>query len=149
MLLQRIFVFFSYPQQFFDPGYLSIDGTVFSQNGKIWMFYKDERDGADTVYYASGNHILHLSEIVDTSFLSLTKKIEGPSFISSLDETKNFLYVDHYPEHRFEIAEVDLNQSNFSWLPNDDFSMPEEEVRHCSIIKVTEKELQKVLNAYQ
>lgn len=143
------FVEFSYPQSFFDPGYLCIDGTVSLNNGKQYLFYKDERDGATTVYYASGNHILNLTDIQDKRFISLTKKIEGPFVISSLDESKTYLFVDNYPNHRFEIAEVDFEAHQFRWLNDFEFSLPEDEVRHCSIIKVTEKELQRVLNAYK
>ena len=46
----RDFEHYSYPGNFFKPGYTVIDGTVLQAQGKYWLFYKDERKAAQTIY---------------------------------------------------------------------------------------------------
>ena len=140
---------YSYPKRYFYPGYISIDGTIVEKDGFLWLFYKDERDGAITVFYAKGTDAKSFDEVYDSKFISLVKAIEGPFAFETIDEEKVYLYVDNYPNHEFYVSEVDLNDGLFTWLDKDQYTLPEKSVRHCSIIKVTEKEMNQILNYYK
>ena len=43
---------FTYPKSLFNPGYKVIDGTILRMHGQYWMLYKDEREAAQTIFYA-------------------------------------------------------------------------------------------------
>ncbi|MCH4223167.1 MAG: family 43 glycosylhydrolase, partial [Solobacterium sp.] len=143
---------FSYPKVLFGPGYTVIDATITANNGKYWMFYKDERTGASTIYYASSDHLTDgFSTAYDENFISLHKFIEGPFLLKSFDSDSYYLYVDNYPYNQFLVASfTTLGKTNdITWLNSSDYTLPEEDVRHGSAIAVTQAELNQIIAAAQ
>lgn len=145
---------FSYPGNFFKPGYSVIDGTVIQSQGKYWLFYKDERKAAQTIYFASSTSLKNLfGKAYDEYFLFHRRFMEGPFVQKVNGENKFYLYEDYYPYGTFYVGQFSTLQENMKselvWLNEDQFQLPNEDVRHGSSIAVTEKELQKILEAYQ
>ncbi len=146
------FTTFSYPGAFYAPGYPVIDGTVVNMDGKFWMFYKDERVGATTIFYASSNQLSNQFGLAyDQEFIFNKKFIEGPFVVDSIDSDNYYLYVDNYPNEKFYVArfsELGL-EPNFEWLDESEYQLPNEDVRHGSTVAVTQKELDRILEIYK
>ncbi len=146
------FVEFSYPNVFYGPGYPVIDGTVINMDGKFWMFYKDERVGATTIFYASSNEIENKFGLAyDREFIFNKKFIEGPFVVENFENDSYYLYVDHYPEAKFYVASFSQLglEADFEWLEEDQYQLPNEDVRHGSTIAVTQNELELILEHYK
>lgn len=146
------FIDYSYPRSLFSPGYTVIDGTILTQEGYYWLFYKDERKGSQTIFYASTTDLSKGFDVAyDGEFLLTEKYMEGPFVVSSKDNTVNYLYIDNYNNADFHVASFStLGEDNdIQWLSEDEFSLPEDDMRHGASIPVTEKELQAIINAYQ
>lgn len=143
---------FSYPRALFQPGYAVIDGTLMQAEGRYWLLYKDEREAAQTLFYASASSLSDgFVRRYDEQFLCRQKYIEGPFVLPPLNATDPFiLYVDHYPQQQFLAARFTRLGENpdFSWLDESEFHLPEQDVRHGSAIAVTAKELDRILAAY-
>ncbi|MEG0177563.1 family 43 glycosylhydrolase [Anaerorhabdus sp.] len=140
---------FSYPYSYFNPGYNVIDGTILPLDGKYWMFYKDERKAAQTIFFASSDSISKgFGLSFDKKFIFNLKYIEGP-FVTQFEDNY-YLYVDYYPKGTFHVARFnELGEfTNFEWLDETEYKLPNEDVRHGSIIPVTQKELDAILKAY-
>lgn len=147
----RDFKTYSYPGNFFKPGYAVIDGTIVQTQGKYWLFYKDERKAAQTIYYASSSSLADLfGKAYDQDFLFHHKFMEGPFVLKLNGEDRYYLYEDYYPYERFYVSEFSTlgEDSDLRWLADDQFRLPNEDVRHGSATGVTEKELQRILAAY-
>lgn len=138
----------SYPFSLFAPGYEVIDATIITMADKYWLFYKDEREGAKTVFYASSDELLGNYSTFDQQFLFADKNIEGP-FVVQKPYT-NYLYVDHYPSATFYVAEfyADLDGIGIHWLWEDEYSFPTQSIRHGSSLPVTAKELERLIEYY-
>ncbi|MCF0114809.1 MAG: family 43 glycosylhydrolase [Erysipelotrichaceae bacterium] len=137
---------FSYPKSFLDTGYSIIDGTIFIDHGRYWMLYKDERKAAQTIYYGYATELSKgFNKVYDDTFLSLIKYEEGP-FTFKSKEGKQYLYVDNYPTGKFYVGELVENEGRYvvNWL--EDYQLPEEDVRHGSVIPITEEEYKKLMN---
>ena len=147
----RDFKQYSYPGNFFKPGYTVIDGTVLQAQGKYWLFYKDERKAAQTIYYASTDALSKLfGEAYDQEFLFPLRFMEGPFVFPVNGEDQYYLYEDYYPYGTFHVAQFSTlgEDSDLRWLEESEYTLPNEDVRHGSATPVTEKELQRLLQAY-
>ena len=147
----RDFIEFSYPQIFFKRDYPVIDGTFIQMQGKYWMFYKDESRAAQTVYYAETEDLSDFFEKAhDTNFLYPLKYMEGPFVFKVNQKEEYYLYQDHFPKGEFHVARfTHLDpKPDFEWLEPQEVSLPEDHVRHGSVLAVTEKELQRILEAH-
>ncbi|MEG0240053.1 LamG-like jellyroll fold domain-containing protein [Anaerorhabdus sp.] len=141
---------FSYPYSYYNPGYNVIDGTILPLDGKYWMFYKDERKAAQTIFFASTNKLSNgFGLAYDDRFIFDQKYIEGP-FVTKVDDGY-VLYVDYYPKGTFHVAKFTTlgKEMDFEWLDETEYNLPNEDVRHGSIIPVTQKELDKIINNYK
>lgn len=140
---------FSYPYMYFNPGYSVIDGTILKHNGFNYLFYKDERKAAQTVFYAKSDVLSGFNQAYDEKFLNLVKYMEGP-FVFKNKNNGYFIYMDNYPNQTFYVGE--FNEINddliINWLDNSMITLPEEVVRHGSVVKVTEKELKAIIEKY-
>lgn len=140
---------FSYPFIYFNPGYSVIDATILSLDGSYWMFYKDERKAAQTIFYASSNTLGGFNKAYDDKFLNLVKYMEGP-FTFKDKNGGYFLYIDNYPNNTFYASHfTQLEESDIEWFEQDLIKLPEEDVRHGSVIEVTKKELDKIIEKYK
>lgn len=145
------FKIFTYPYKFLDTGYPIIDGTIMEKDEQLWMFYKDERAGALTIYFANGTMEEGFHQVYDRRFISLVRGIEGPFIVNQFKTQTQYLYVDEYSSKKFLVAKiVQLGEtSEFEWLDESEYQLPNQEVRHGSVIEVTKKELDKILAYYQ
>ena len=141
---------FSYPNIFFDPNYTVIDQTVFKSKLGYWLFYKDERDGAKTIFHTYSKTLdFDNSFVFDQNFIHLQKNIEGPTVFSTIDEKKTILFFDNYKNERLFGVELELNDHN-RFIPKSELklALPQDRIRHPSVIKITEDELNKLLEHY-
>lgn len=140
----------SYPFIYFNPGYSVIDGTIINLQGKYWLFYKDERKAAQTIFYASSDKLNGFNKAYDEKFLNLIKYMEGP-FMFKNKNGGYFLYMDNYPNGTFYGASFSkLGEDNdITWFDKEDIVLPEEDTRHGSVIEVTEKELNRIIEKYK
>lgn len=139
----------SYPYSLFSPGYTVIDATIHSMNGKYWLFYKDEREGAKTIFYATSPSISSgFRSIYDYDFIFDKKYIEAPFIVKSKEY--NYLYVDNYPTAKFYVARFHEKNGvlNFEWLNQDEYNMPNHSERHGSVLEMTTGELNKLIEYY-
>ncbi|MSA71168.1 LamG-like jellyroll fold domain-containing protein [Holdemania massiliensis] len=146
------FATFTYPMALFNPGYKVIDGTILRMHGQYWMLYKDEREAAQTIFYTSTQDLSQgFTRRYDDLFIYNRKYIEGPFTLPSLHEPGvYYLYVDNYPNQCFYVASFSQlgETADFQWLAEGEYTLPNEDVRHGSAIPVTQKELDRILQAY-
>ncbi|WP_448911109.1 hypothetical protein, partial [Holdemania massiliensis] len=117
-----------------------------------WMLYKDEREAAQTIFYTSTQDLNQgFTRRYDDLFIYNRKYIEGPFTLPSLHEPGvYYLYVDNYPNQCFYVARFSQlgETADFQWLAEGEYTLPNEDVRHGSAIPVTQKELDRILQAY-
>ena len=143
---------FSYPNSLLNVGYPIIDGTIIDVDGKNYMFYKDERVGATTIFYAQSNDLTKgFGKAYDSLFISPIKQIEGPFIVKNNNEDSYYLYVDYYPKEKFYVAKfTELgNNADFIWLDKSEYQLPNDDVRHGSVVAVTAKELERIIDYYE
>lgn len=142
---------FTYPQILFDPGYPVIDSTIFPMNGKYWMLYKDERTAAQTIYPAVTDDLsLGFRETYDWKYLHLNRPVEGPIVFKDIYSDLYHVYFDSFSEHTFyagTFTALDY-RSEIDWSDTEELVLPEADVRHGSVIPVTEKEYQRIFESY-
>ena len=142
---------FTYPQILFDPGYPVIDSTIFPMNGKYWMLYKDERTAAQTVYPAVTDDLKYgFRKAYDWKYLHLKRPLEGPIVFKDIHADIFHVFLDSYAEHTFyagTFTTLDYS-SEIDWSDTAELVLPEADVRHGSVIPVTEKEYQRILESY-
>lgn len=140
---------FSYPKKLFDPGYPVIDGTIFTLNGQYWMLYKDERSSVQTIYPAVSRRLADgFPTTYDWQYLSKYRAIEGPMVFYNYGEERYYVYVDHFAAHTFlagAFTTLDYN-SDINWFDEDAYTLPEEDVRHGSILPITKQEYEKLVS---
>ncbi|MBR2990059.1 MAG: family 43 glycosylhydrolase [Solobacterium sp.] len=140
---------FSYPQIFFDPQYPVIDASLFAMDGKYWMIYKDERKAAQTVYSASTEVLgSRIFRTYDYKHLILERAVEGPIVFRDIHDGRWHIYLDHFSEHTFlagTFSGLDYEHT-VDWSDTSLLHLPEDDVRHGSVIPVTEKEYERLRN---
>ena len=80
----------------------------------------------------------------------LPRPVEGPMVFKDIHEEKYHLFVDYFAYHRFFAGTfTGLGYDSLvDWSDSDTLALPEEDVRHGSILPVTEKEYHRLLDAY-
>ena len=150
-VITKDFINYSYPKTIFNPQYPVIDGTIINIDGTYNMFYKDERDGVTSIFYTETNDLDQGFETkYDDKFISQYKHIEGPFVFKSNENNKYYIYVDNYPNSKFYVGEFTKLGSNhdIKWLDESLYTLPNDKVRHGSVIPVTNNELTKLLEHY-
>ncbi len=139
---------FTYPNTYYDFDYKTIDASLIQYQSGYLMFYKDEREGAKTVFYAYiGNLLKGIQKVEDDKFISLIKNIEGPFAFKLNGKDKYLLYADNYPNAKFIVWEFSDIATDLRQLEEIEYSLPQH-VRHGSVISVTKKELDRLLDYY-
>ncbi len=145
------FVTYSYPDRLFDPGYPVIDGTIFVMNGRYWMIYKDERADVQTIFSAVSSYPYeHFEMAYDLNFLAPLRKVEGPIVFKDIDTGGYRIYIDDFSNHTFLAGRFSRlgNDPDTDWSDTGLLSLPEDDVRHGSIVRITEKEYERLLSCY-
>lgn len=133
----------SYPAELLHTGYTVIDGTVFSMNGKYWMIYKDERSAAQTIYCSSTDDLGDtFRTCYDWQYMLLQRPVEGPLVFRDIHSDEYHIYVDHFSDHTQLAGHfTDLGYDHLiDWSDTEKLHLPEEEVRHGSVLAITQKE---------
>lgn len=107
------------------------------------MIYKDERPGALTIYPGySGSLEEGFLKVLDWKYLIHERPVEGPSVFQDLQTGEYHILVDQYSDHTFLAGRFrDLSyDSEIDWSDTEQLSLPEEDVRHGSVIPITEQE---------
>ena len=142
------FVTYGYPYRLFDPLYPTIDTVMFTDSGRYWLFYKDERAAAQTVYYAMADDpSLGFTRTYDWRYLSLQRGVEGPMLCRKKDGGW-LLYIDDFPHQTFLAGTFDRmsEQLDIHWYEAGEYELPEEDVRHGSLLPLTENEYRDLLS---
>ncbi len=139
---------FSYPYVFFDTGYKIIDADITLIDGKYYLFYKDESDrGYGKLYYAVCDNLAYNStwRIYDdvNEAICLDKSLEGPFALRGIDN-EYYFYCDAHEfaqiyNGKLSVDDEKLNV-NLSLLD----SSVIDGVHHFSIIKLTDKEYERI-----
>jgi hypothetical protein len=125
----------------YNPGFNAIDATIVKDAGRYMMFLKDE-----TREPAQKNLKMAYSKVLTGPYTAASAAItgnywaEGPTTLKIGNSW--LLYFDKYTEHKYgAIISTDLS----GWRDvSDEISMPEG-IRHGSILQISAKELQKLL----
>lgn len=141
---------FDYPYIYFNPGYSVIDGTIIRVNGSNYMFYKDERKAAQTIFYAEGETLEGFNKAYDEQFLNVVKYMEGP-FVFKDKNGGYFIYMDNYPNGKFYAGHFNnlKEKHDILWFEENQIKLPENDVRHGSVVGVTKNELEKIIEKYK
>ena len=139
---------FSYPYRLIDVGYEIIDSNITNINGKYTMFFKDERETEKTIKRAISNDMVNW-HIEDYIYNLDNQEAEGPFVLETLEE-KNYLFADNYREGHIQCGEIATSGyvTNTQPIINNHISQLGE-VRHFSIIKITEEEYNKLIEYYK
>lgn len=139
---------FSYPNLYVDLDYEIIDASMIQYKDGYLMFYKDEREGANTIFYGFANSLSNGIDIIkDTHYLSLTKWLEGPFSFKINGKDEYLLYADNYKKARFIAWSYSDIKNDLIELDANQYSLPES-VRHGSVVSVTQKELDRMFEVY-
>lgn len=141
---------FDYPYIYFNPGYSVIDGTIIRVNGSNYIFYKDERKAAQTIFYAEGETLEGFNKAYDEQFLNVVKYMEGP-FVFKDKNGGYFIYMDNYPNGKFYAGHFNnlKEKHDILWFEENQIKLPENDVRHGSVVGVTKNELEKIIEKYK
>lgn len=137
------FIKYSPTQLLFDPGFNCIDATIVPDNHRFIMFFKDERLQPEEKNIKIAWSARLTGPYQPTSATPITGPYwaEGPTAIHT--GNKWIVYFDRYRDQRFgAITSTDLK----SWTDiSDKIELPEG-IRHGSILKITQEELDKLMN---
>jgi len=100
----RDFQEFSTPRLVLDPGYNSIDGTLFSADGRLGMIYKDERPGHKRLHVAFASGV-DGEWAIDEQPIIPRDWVEGPTALRVGGVWR--LYFDCYTKGHYGAAESD------------------------------------------
>lgn len=129
-----------------DPnGGATIDADIVEKDGEFHMFFKTESDGQG-IKKAVSSTLTGAYVVKDDKFLNqTTDAVEGSSVFKLIDSDTYMLIYDMYKRGRYQFTEsTDL--SNFTVVDNTvsmDFHP-----RHGSVIAITEKEAQRVVDKW-
>lgn len=124
----------------YDPGFNSIDATIFKNGKRFVMFFKDE-----TRFPAAKNLKIAYSNVITGPYSTASAPItgnywcEGPTSLK-IDNTW-LLYFDKYADHRYgALSSKDLK----NWKDiSDQVSLPDG-IRHGTILRISYRELKKI-----
>ncbi len=140
---------FSYPYVFFDTGYKIIDADITLIDGKYYLFYKDESDrGYGKLYYAVCDNLAYNStwRIYDEEddAICIDKSLEGPFALKGIND-EYYFYGDahafseiYYGKLLEDNEKLDISLSKLE-------SKEVDGIHHFSIIKLTNKEYERIL----
>lgn len=141
----------SYPEKLLDTGYPVIDGTIIKNGYKYTIVLKDEREPMEEhsqlfLGYSDSDY-LGFDEFSETYITG--HQSEGPFYMKR--DYDYILYYDDYTRKQFQaMLTYDVSSGEFSEVNMlTDVVAPMEQPRHASVIPVTWKELERLINTYQ
>ncbi len=144
---------FSPAAVFFEREFYVIDASIKKYKGDYYMIYQDatgesdEGTGGRRVYMAKADSLKPGTFYPYCGVLS-EGVAEGPFLLQNFKDQSWFAYYDYYAEHKFGYASIaDITQDDWTYHGISK-TMPWEEVRHGGAIPVTQKELDKILDAW-
>lgn len=142
---------YSYPDRLFDPGYPVIDGTIFVMDGRYWMIYKDERAAVQTIFSAVSSCPGERFEMAyDMNILAPLRKVEGPMVFRDIETNGYRIFIDDFSHHTFLAGRFSRlgDKPDPDWSDTERLSLPEDDVRHGSVVRITEKEYEALCGYY-
>lgn len=143
----------SQPDVFFEREYKIIDGSIKKYKGDYYMVYDDATGDNDTgnggrmIYMAKADS-LEAGTFKPYSAVLSEAMAEGPFLLEDFETGSWIVYFDYFKEHLFGYATIDdLMEDNWSYQGVNDW-MPTKDVRHGGAIPVTQKELDRILEAW-
>ena len=143
---------FSYPYVFFDTGYKIIDGDIELINGKYYLFYKDESNrGYGKLYYAVSDSLTYdvawriYDDINEDAILVDNEKLEGPFGFKDIGGNY-YLYSDAFAYGEAYQGKINLDGEKINVHLDKIGSKELAGIHHFSIIKLTKKEYERILN---
>lgn len=139
------FINYSMPYIYLDTDYQVIDANVTMIDDKYYLFYKDESNG--NIYYATSDDILDpVWQIHDDHKLNEIVA-EGPFVLNSKRDDRQYLYLDAYKSNMILRGEIDKLEDIS--LEIDEGISTIKGVRHFSIIELTQREKERILDYYE
>jgi len=141
---------FTPAQEFFNPGFQTIDASLIEWNGKSYMAVKDESQVYDASRKRPSHNILAVADQLDGPYeiiegISTPDYTEGPEFLQ-LKDGKILLIYDYWAYGKFGVMETD-DMENWRELRPDEFEFPFQ-ARHCTFFEITEEEFSSILHRY-
>lgn len=140
---------FSYPFLFFNADRNVIDANVTFYDGKYYMFYKDEDECR--VYYATTIDLNNgVWDVGENEAIECDNSVEGPELFVDHIQNNTTLYLDAYDSDFImsSIINSSTDDASSNLVINTSLSSLNE-VRHFSIIELTQKEYERIANYYE
>lgn len=146
----------SEPGVYFSADYPVIDATIVKDQGRYYMFYKDERKGEKCIRVAVSNSLAPESFII-TGYLASDPKesVEGPFAFQSLKDHQWYVYFDDFADtHTYKYSTASSPSSD-TWeqcgicntLPIHKLDY-KTRISHGGQVTITQKELDRILTAW-
>ena len=139
----------SYPYIYFNAGYNVIDANVTMLDNQWYMLYKNEDDGK--LHYAISKDINNPTwTIYDEGVINEGYAAEGPFMLNDHINNRFIFYCDSYKESLIYSSNIYKWTDTIDIYPNIDEGVSNlGGVRHFSIIELTEKEVERLVNYYE
>ena len=141
------------PDVYFDPGFTAIDMTILKHGGTYYAYYKDERNGEKTIRCATSKSLDPNVQRFegDTPILpSRYIEVEGPEVFPALGGKSWFLYFDKFNGDRGTSFARCADPSRHQWYPVPDGEIRNPtDVKHGSVVIISEKELERLQEHYR
>jgi hypothetical protein len=146
------FINFSTSVEFFNPGYICIDADITAHRGNYYLVFKDERGrSADTTKFKALK-VAKSGSLEPGSFRVFTPEyitdhlVEGPAVIKDPKKEKWYLFYDYFTKGGIWgcSSTMDLESGKWTKMDPSEFSLPAG-VRHGNAVKVSNRELKKIL----
>ena len=140
----------TYPSRLNDPGYPVID-ISFTHTAHGWTaLLKDEREPMETyseILRGTGVHWNAVTEFSDPVYDR--HQTEGPMIMKALEKPGWYVIVDDYTRSAYKMLYTeDIENGTFEELDDLDLMIPLEKPSHAYALRVTWKELERLLNHY-
>jgi hypothetical protein len=146
------FATYTKPKILFDPGYMSIDASMYEHAGRFYLYYKDNRKEDKDGAIPGQRHVVQVAEApaIEGPYEVVNKNIsrefaDGPTVIQVADKRWILYYEDYRADAYFASESDDL--VNWKPIPPAKCHFPYDP-RHGTIFPVTEKELQALIAAF-
>lgn len=144
----------SQPDVFFEREYKIIDASIKKYKGDYYMVYDDATGDNDT---GNGGRMIYMAKADSLEagtfrpYCGVLSEgmAEGPFLLQNYETGSWMVYFDYFKEHLFGYATIeDLMEDNWKYQGVSK-TMPAKDVRHGGAIPVTQKELDRILEAFE
>lgn len=143
----------SMPDVFYEANTNMIDASIKKYKGDYYMVYNDAYgnneglDGGRMIYGAKADSLE--AGAFHPYWGTLSEPIaEGPFLLYDFKKDRWTVYYDYYSKHKFGVNTIkNINDDNWEYKGISE-TMPSEELRHGGAIPVTQKELDRIIEAW-